>query len=245
MESTLIAELLEQLGCNYAFFFKPAAADALYLANAGRFRSASLIKVPILLAWLQLERLGEVDRREECDLDREPQVHGAGFAWKFAARRLPYHDLLLMMIATSDNLCTNLVIARAGMERLNAIFHDTLGLPETILQRKLMDFEARQRGLDNWIGAQDCIRLYDLLDALPPAERAWVDGLLLANTDNALLLRNLERDGVDFFHKTGSVSGVLHDWGYTPEKRLFLLLNNVPSELAAFSAFGKLGELLI
>ena len=244
METTLIQELLQQLGCSYAFYFQPAGAQATYLANAERFRSASLIKIPILLAWLHLERLGQVDRFELCDLDSEPQVHGAGFAWKLAGRRLPYHDLLLMMIATSDNLCTNLVIARAGMERLSEIFKDVLGLPETILQRRLMDFEARQRGLDNWVGAQDCIHLYDHIQSLPPTERTWVDGLLAANVDSSLLLRNLDRDGVDFFHKTGSVSGVLHDWGYTRQKRLFLLLNNVSSEPSANAAFGTLGELL-
>ena len=36
----------------------------------------------------------------------------------------------------------------------------------------------------------------------------------------------------------------LHDWGYTRQKRLFLLLNNVSSEPSANAAFGTLGELL-
>ncbi len=65
---------LAQLGCQYAFYFCPAAGQPIFQANHERFSSASIIKVPILLAWLVLERAGEVSRDELCDLDAEPQV---------------------------------------------------------------------------------------------------------------------------------------------------------------------------
>ncbi len=99
-----------------------------------------------------------MDRSELCCLDDEPEVHGAGFSWLLRARQLPYQDVLMMMIALSDNLCTNLVIRKIGIERVNQVFRDALGLRGTELQRKLMDYEARERGLDNWITARDCIR---------------------------------------------------------------------------------------
>jgi beta-lactamase class A len=242
---TLAKKLLEPLGCSYAFYFRPAGGEPTCLANAERFRSASLIKIPILLAWLELERAGLVERGELCDLDGEAQVQGTGFGWKLRTRSLPYQDVLLMMMATSDNLCANLVIQRAGMAQLNATFRDGLGLQETVLERKLMDFKARQGGLDNWMGVQDCIRLYDLVAGLPAEERAWVDGVLLANTHDLLLKRNLPGAGVHFCHKTGSAPGVLHDWGYTAQKQIFLLLNEVKDELPAYEVFGKLGELLL
>jgi beta-lactamase class A len=244
MEMKTITQQLEQLGCQYAFYYRPENGEAVFRHNATRFSSASIIKVPILLAWLHLEQAGEVRRDEICDLDSEPQIGGAGFAHKMMARRLPFHDVLLMMIATSDNLCTNLVIQRLGLERLNHIFRQEFGLSETELQRKLMDFGARQRGLDNYVGAPDCVRLYELVAALPPARRAWFDSILLANTDDLLLKRNLKRDAVDFFHKTGSISGVLNDWGYTANQRMFLLMNDVKDERAAFELFGMAGEVL-
>lgn len=151
----------------------------------------------------------------------------------------------MMMIALSDNLCTNLIIARAGIQRLAETIRGPLGLHGTELNRKLMDAEARQRGLENWTTPQDCIHLYDLIANLPDQDRALVELMLLANQDDALLKRNLPRDTVDFYHKTGSLTGVLHDWGYTRNCQLFLLTNNVQAEPAMFSIFGQVGAWLL
>lgn len=213
------------------------------MANCDRFSSASLIKIPLLLAWLILERQGAVNRFEMCDLDAEPQVKGAGFSWKMYARRLPFHDVLLMMIATSDNLCTNLVIRRIGLERAQAVFAE-MGLVGTRLERRLMDLEARSKGRDNWITAKDCLQWYEIIRSLAPEERGWVDELLESCEDDGLLKHCLTRDSVTFFHKTGSLPGVLHDWGYTREKELFLLTQNFRDELAVSEAFGEIGKLL-
>lgn len=244
MNANNFQELLASLGGSYAFYQRDSGAAPVFLANADRFSSASIIKVPILLAWAFLERAGEINLEEPCNLDAEPQVTGAGFARVMHSRQLSYHDVLLMMIATSDNLCTNLAIRRVGMERLNAIFHDELGLPGCELQRKLMDFAARARGLDNWISARDCIHLFDLVRALPAQQKSWVETMLLCCQDTSLLMRNLESDSVDFYHKTGSISGVRHDWGYTRSCDIFLLTNGFRDEHAAVEVFGQLGILL-
>ena len=236
---------LEQLGCQYAFYYKPLNGASFFQANQQRFFSASIIKVPILLAWLFLERAGEVDRAELCSLDAEPQVQGAGFSWLLHARQLPYQDVLLMMIALSDNLCTNLVIRRAGLRRLNEVMQDALGLPGAQLQRKLFDYEARARGLENWVTAEACVAMYALIEALPAADRAWIESMLAVNQDDALLKRCVPRDTLTFYHKTGSIEGVLHDWGYTERCQIFLLTQNVRDEPAVFDVFGRLGALMI
>jgi beta-lactamase class A len=233
------------MGCQYAFYYRSIGNQPFYQSNCTSsqqlFSSASIIKVPILLAWIFLEREGCVDRTELCTLDDEPQVQGAGFSWLLRARQLPYQDVLLLMMALSDNLCTNLVIRRAGLDRLNQVFQQ-LGLADTHLQRKLLDFEARARGLDNWICAGDCIHLFRLLEKLTPEERAWVDGMLAVNQDTSLLVRQLPRDTLVFHHKTGSLSGVLHDWGYTAACETFLLTQGVKNELAASEIFGQIGR---
>lgn len=241
-----ISTLLKQSDFQYAAYFAPNDGQPpAFIANADRFLSASMIKVPILLAWIELERAGLVNRAELCSLDDEPEVQGAGFSWLLRARTLPYQDILLMMIATSDNLCTNLVIHRAGLERLNRVFQETLKLSTgTQLQRKLFDYEARARGFDNWISAQDCIRLYQCIANLQPHERAWVESMLAVNQDDALLKRDIPRDTLVFYHKTGSIEGVLHDWGYTSDCQIFLLTQGVKDETAAFNVFGVFGRLM-
>lgn len=237
--------ILDQLGCQYAFYYTKPGCAPIFQANQRRFYSASIIKVPILLAWLYLEHAGEVSREELCDLDAEPQVQGAGFSWLLRGRQIPYQDALLMMIALSDNLCTNLVIRRAGQERLNEVMRDALGLTGMELQRKLFDYDARARGLDNWITAESCIEMYALIDRLPAEDRAWVESMLAVNQDDALLKRCVPRDTLTFYHKTGSITGVLHDWGYTDRCKIFLLTQNVRAEPPVFEVFGRLGTLMI
>ncbi len=245
MDTSQISEYLDSTGGSYAFYYRRGATAPVFLANAERFSSASLIKLPILLSWAALERSGEVDLNEMCDLDAEPQIKGAGFARRLRTRRLTFYDVLLMMIATSDNLCTNLVLQRIGIDRLNQLFRASLGLTGTEIQRKLMDFAARERGLDNWISAPDCIRLFELFHALPETQRAWVEPMLLECQDSNLLLRAIPRDSLHFYHKTGSISNVLHDWGYTKQCDLFLLTQGFKSERATGDVFGRLGALLL
>lgn len=236
---------LQQLGVKYAFYWRQTGKNALFFANCERFRSASLIKVPILLAWLRLEQAGALSRSELCNLDDEPQVQGAGLSWLLQTRQIPYADALLLMIALSDNLCTNLVLRRIGLERLEQVFQDELGLKGSLCQRKLMDSAARERGLDNWVTAQDCIRFYDLIHQLPAQDLAWAESLLGANSDGGLLLRSIPRDTLTFFHKTGSLPGVLHDWGYTRRHEIFLLTQGVQDEIAVAEIFGQLGQALL
>lgn len=236
---------LAALTCDYAFYCRPREGKPLLLKNRELFLSASLIKVPILFAWAHLERTGRANRNEMCELDLEPQVQGAGLSWLLKTRRLPFGDVLLLMIALSDNLCTNLVIRRIGIERLNDVFRGPLGLPDARLERKLFDYEARGLGLDNYISAADCIQLYGLRDALTAAERAWIEPMLLANTDLGLWLRSVERDTVEFCHKTGNIPGVLHDWGYTGDTDLFLLTQNVKDEGEVYDALSRLGPRLL
>ena len=153
MEIDAIITALKQQNLQYALYFKRQGQPAVLESNCDRFSSASIIKIPLLLTWVHLERQGQLDRSEICDLDAEPQVRGAGFAYQMAARKLPYQDVLLMMMALSDNLCTNLVIRRIGLEQVQQVFREALGLRGTELQRKLMDYKARDRGLDNWVSA--------------------------------------------------------------------------------------------
>jgi beta-lactamase class A len=105
-----------------------------------------------------------------------------------------------------------------------------------------MDYAARDRGLDNFIDAADCIVFFRLIEKLAPPQQSWVRSLLLANTDSALLMRSIPRDTLDFHHKTGSMTGVLHDWGFTDTCEIFLLTQNVTDGPAVFEVFGELGK---
>jgi hypothetical protein len=53
------------------------------------------------------------------------------------------------------------------------------------------------------------------------------------------------RDTVAFYHKTGNIEGVLHDWGYTEDADLFLLTQNVQDESDVYAVLDRLGPLLL
>ena len=166
--SALFDEATAGLPFEYALYYRARGAAPVLRKNCDLFLSASIIKAPILFAWAYLERAGLVCSDEPCDLSAEPPIQGAGFSWLLRQTSAPYHDVLLWMMTVSDNLCANLVIRRVGLARLNATFR-ALGLPDARLERKLMDYEARARGLGEPRLPADCIRLYDLRDELPPS----------------------------------------------------------------------------
>lgn len=245
VDETYLASELKKLDCSYAFYYQANEGQPFFSANCDRFLSASIIKIPILLSWLALERAGKADRTELCDLNTEPEVRGAGFSFLLRQRHLPYQDLLLLMISVSDNLATNLVIKRIGLTRLQEVFRDELRLKSTMCGRKLMDYDARSRGIDNWVSGEEAIRFYELIDRLSDEEKSWVEPMFLVNTDDYLFKRNLRADSVEFYHKTGSINRVLHDWGYTRQEKLFLFTNNIKDNRQVIEVFGNLGEALI
>ncbi len=246
--SDLKEQLSEALGgmqCRYAFYCRLQGAEPIQLGDIRPFVSASVIKVPILFAWAYLERQGRVDRGEMCEMDLEPQVAGSGLARLLRTRRLPYHDVLLMMIALSDNLCTNLVIRRIGMARLNSLFRDVLGLRDAALNRRMMDAAARAAGQENYVSARDCIRLYALRDGLSPEERAWIEPMLTAEPGRSPWLRDLPPDSVVLAHKGGELEGVLHSWAYTDRVDLFVLTQDVNDYGPVYRAYGRIGSMLL
>ncbi len=210
-----------------AYLIYALAIILVYMVLAGLYESwtspgAVLLVVPIALVGILL---GLVARGYDNDLYTQVGV--------------------VLMIALSDNLCTNLVIRRIGIYRLAHIFRDEFGFQGTEVQRKLMDFEARERGLHNWIAAHDAILCYELIAHLSLEERSFVQSLLEACVDDGLLKYKLPRDTVRFYHKTGSMEGVLHDWGFSPGCKLFLFTQQVPDEPAVFDIFGSLGRVLL
>jgi len=61
------------------------------------------------------------------------------------------------MIIVSDNMAANYLIERLGMDRVNRRCQQ-LRMSSTILQRKMMDQEARERKLENYTSPLDIIR---------------------------------------------------------------------------------------
>ncbi len=104
----------------------------------------SIIKIPILiLAYREAER-GALDLEERYLVRPEDLRRGTGLLKTFVPGLQPtWRDLLTQMIITSDNTATDIVLARLGLERVNALLEE-LGYGETRMQSTIGDFFRRR-----------------------------------------------------------------------------------------------------
>lgn len=190
------------------------------------FPSASVIKVPILVELMARVEAGECRLDDRLHLRNEDRVDGSGvLPMLHEGLELTLEDLAHLMITVSDNTASNMLIDFLGVERINQRLV-SLGLTRTQLQRKFYDFEAREKGLDNWASARE---LADLLVAM---ER----GTVVSRGASERMLAIMKRQQFDgkipkllppdtvVANKTGTISTASHDIGiiYAPEGPLAL-----------------------
>jgi len=249
MDMQAIQAICNQLSdCEYVFYYSDMKNSPILLSNQPtdhRFLTASVIKVPILYAWTLLERRGMVSSDELCDFADEPVVKGSGFSYLFRTRKLAFNDVLTMMIATSDNFCTNLIIQKLGMETINRIFKEDFQFKDTHLGRKMMNAPDRLHDRDNWTTAGDMIHCFNLFGAFTLEEKDFISQKLLVCESSKLFLRDIPGDSLDFFHKSGGLSNVINEWGFTNDRKIFLLTNQMKDHKKVFECFGRLGEGLL
>lgn len=179
------------------------------------FPAASLIKLWILWALYKNASMRKVDLDEEIILSEEYKTGGFGvLQYMHAGLNITLRDCATLMIILSDNTATNILIDYLGIEKINNEIR-RLGMQKTALQRKMMDAEAKARGLDNFTSAQDVHSiLAAILDSpeMPSKFRQeMLDILLKQQCNNKLPL--LLPEGVLFAHKTGDLPNIEHDAG--------------------------------
>ena len=184
----------------------------LFSRNADiTFPSCSLIKVPILLALLHEADCGRLDINEAVPVNQE-DLTGDSFACQLSgALSLSWKDHALFMTALSDNASTNHIISRLGFDAINKSILE-LGMKNTFLNRKMMDFKARERGIDNYTNCEDMLNLFEHLhDNAGSYEDAL--HILKQQKMNNLLSGLLDSDSFEFAHKTGALPHTRLDAG--------------------------------
>ena len=180
-------------------------------AEAG-FPSASVIKVPILVTLLDAVAAGELELTARIPVAPADIVSGSGVI-RFLSEGLPFTllDHAMLMIDFSDNIATNHLISVLGMERINARCKE-LEMHDTVLARKMMDFEAKMQGRDNLTSCRDLLAIFAHMHS-NTEKYATAFKILRQQTLNNLLPGAFAEDTLDFAHKTGGLDGVRHDVG--------------------------------
>ncbi|HPE94642.1 MAG TPA: serine hydrolase, partial [Bacillota bacterium] len=130
--------LKEHLLPNTACVICPVGGTPYITHNADmRFRSASVIKLFLLSYALEHDDVNATVRF--CD-----KTHASALG-ELNLESAALDTLLLMMIASSDNGATNVLIDRYDFDTLNAYIR-SLKTKETSINRKMLDYEAIDNG---------------------------------------------------------------------------------------------------
>jgi len=100
-------------------------------------KTASVIKMGILLDAAEQIRAGNASFEEKLVLTKANQVQGSGVLGQLTAPLpLTLRDTLHLMVVLSDNTATNLAIDRLGIDHINATLR-AAGLKQTVLYKKV------------------------------------------------------------------------------------------------------------
>lgn len=136
-----IRTLMNQVDCQTHLFVKDLKTNEYLITEKMDefFSSASIIKVPILCAVLHYVQEHQLSINHSVDILPENKVDFSVITEQDLTTSTIY-ELLYWMTVVSDNSATNVLIDLLGFDYLNTYFQN-IGLKNTKLQRKMMDFE--------------------------------------------------------------------------------------------------------
>ena len=214
--------------------------DTLYMNADDDFHAASTMKVPVMIELyrridagalgldqgiLLVNQFGSIADGSSYALNPGDDSDSAAYAR--VGSRVPVRELIDHMITRSSNLATNALIALVGASRANATAHD-LGARNIRVLRGVEDLKAFDAGLNNTTTARDLSVLMDAIETGTAASRASCDAMrevLLRQEFNGEIPAGLP-SGVKVAHKTGFITGVLHDAAvvYPPRRKPYVLV---------------------
>lgn len=199
---------------HYAVFVAYPLDGREYVYQSSPMRSASMIKVFLLATAMERVQQGTLSLDQTLTLHSSDKVGGAGVIAGYASgTELTLDTVLRFMITESDNTATNMVINLLGMDAINEYIQRN-GYHDTILQRKMMDFDAVAAGRENYTSAADLghffVKLYNRNCVTPELDDVMLD-YLAGQTDTECFPAALP--GVMMAHKTGELGGLYDDGG--------------------------------
>lgn len=199
--------------------------DSLFINADDSFHAASTMKVPVLVELMRrvdagglgldqgillVNQFGSIVDGSPYSLDAADDSDSSAYAR--IGSRVPVRELIDRMITRSSNLATNALIELARADRVNATAH-ALGARNIRVLRGVEDGKAFRAGLNNTTTARDLAVLLEGIERGTAASRSSCDTMreiLLRQEFNTEIPAGLP-PGTKVAHKTGWITGVLHD----------------------------------
>lgn len=210
------------------------------------FPAASVIKVPLVMALYADAADGRIDLTEQIAVGE--RIDGSGVLRDLRdVATLSLRDHAALMIGLSDNTATNRVIERLGLDRVAARMREW-GIDGTALRRKMYDFDAAKRGLENMATARDLVALLVRLVRGECRDRETSDAVLalMERCDDDRKLRRFLAPGTKVPSKSGTLDASRNDVAVVrgPERTIVVaaFTSEVKDALAASHLLGIVGR---
>lgn len=180
-----------------------------------KIAAASVVKVAIMASCLKAADEAKIYLTSSEKISSRNIVQGSGLLkYMREGTEFTLDKLITLMIAESDNTASNMLIERLGFDYINQSWKE-FGMLDTKLERKMMDFYSRNKGIENYTSATDMALLLEKI----------YRNELLDEKDCRQILRTLKLQRVNdriparlpvevvVAHKTGLERGVCHDAG--------------------------------
>ncbi len=254
LRASLQARIAQVKGASVAVAYQHLGdtKDSLYLEADRSFHAASTMKVPVMLEFFRQVDAGKLSLDQQLPLANQfaSIVDGSPYAlevkddedaslYERLGKLVPARELVERMITRSSNLATNTVIALVDAKRVTKTLR-SLGVRQMTVLRGVEDGKAYQKGLNNTATARDLAQLLAAIEqgrAASPASTQAMRSILLAQELNLEIPAGLP-PGTPVAHKTGQISGVLHDAAIVypsgrPPYILVVLTSGIPDEKVA------------
>lgn len=185
--------------------------DYFSLNGEASFSAASMIKVPILIAFFQEVDAGNLKLDETLTLQQSDLASGSG-EMQYAGVGAQYSALATAtnMIIISDNTATNMLIRRlGGLEVLNQRFQQW-GLQQTAIHNVLPDLEGTNTTSPKELS--DLLSRVSQGDLISMKSRDRMLEIMRRTVNNSLLPASLG-EGATISHKTGDIGSAVGDTG--------------------------------
>src|SRR4051812_41499404 len=184
--------------------------------------TASLIKLPIMIATYNAIENGKLSLDEVMELKKEDQVPGSGVltAHFSPGTKISLRDAIHLMIVYSDNTATNLVLDKLGLPPTNELMAK-LECPETRVNSKVFRRDTsidKDRSKEFGLGsttARDMVKLCEQLHEKKLVSEKASEQMLdhMFACDDKLKVPRMLPTGTRVAHKTGSVNSLRTDAG--------------------------------
>ena len=234
---------LESLAGNYpghvGIYLKDLNSDKVWEYNPDRlFPSASLIKVPIMVAVCEKIKHSELSLDTQITLTRHDRAGGSGsLKWVREGTSLSVMEIIYRMITESDNTATRMLIDYAGIGYFQQAFED-IGLVYTKIYPEGFSLTSGRVARENYTTPREMATLMERIYKGEMVDRNLSEFMLdvLKHNKSRSRLRKGLPLGWEIGHKTGLLRKSCHDVGIVFSPRGDYLIAVLTSDAPNYSS---------